>query len=169
MRHTRAMGTSALQTPAPASVRRAIARHSFCTLATSSGSRPHCVGVLYRAVGGVLYVSTSGSSKKARNIGGNPRVAVCIPIHRYPMAPPFLVQFGGTAEILSAQQPTIAELLEVGQLKKITAHGELDDPDACFLRITPDRTVHTYGIGIPLRTVLRDPIHASATFDLGTP
>ena len=114
-------------------------------------------------------MSTSGSSKKARNIGGNPRVAVCIPVHRYPMAPPFLVQFGGTAEILSAQQPTIAELLEVGQLKKITAHGELDDPDACFLRITPDRTVHTYGIGIPLRTVLRDPIHASATFDLGAP
>jgi len=155
--------------PAPASVRRAIARHAFCTLATSSGSRPHCVGVLYRAVGGVLYVSTSGSSKKARNIRDNPRVAVCIPIHRYPMAPPFLVQFGGVAEILSAQDRAIAELLEARQLRKITAHGELDDPGTCFLRITPDRTVHTYGIGVPLRTVLRHPTHASATFDLGAP
>jgi general stress protein 26 len=127
------------------------------------------VGVLYRAVGGVLYVSTSESSKKARNIRDNPLVAVCIPIHRYPMAPPFLVQFGGTAEILSAQHPAIVELLKARQLKKITAHGELDDPATCFLRITPDRTVHTYGIGVPLRTVLRDPIHASVSFDLGAP
>ena len=59
---------------------------TFCTLATSTGEQPHVVGVLYVAVGGVLYVSTHRTSKKARNVEANPRVAVCIPIRRYPMA-----------------------------------------------------------------------------------
>ena len=153
---------------APESVRRAIAKHSFCTLATSSAdNRPHGVGVLYTAVDGVLFVSTLESSKKARNIRGNQRVAVCIPVRRYPMAPPFLVQFGAAAAILSAEHPTIVELLSARRLKKIVSHGELDDPGTCFLRITPDRKVFTYGIGVPLRTLLRDPTHASRTFDLG--
>jgi general stress protein 26 len=153
--------------PAPDAVHRAIAKHSFCTLATSSGDSPHGVGVLYAAVDGVLYVSTLEGSKKARNIRKNSRVAVCIPVRRYPMAPPFLVQFGGTAEILAPQHPTIVELVHTRRFKKITSHGELDDPDTCFLRITPGRTVFTYGIGVPLRTLMRDPIHANRTFVLG--
>jgi len=154
--------------PAPAAVWRAIAKHSFCTLSTSSATnRPHGVGVLYTTVDSVLYVSTSETSKKARNIGVNPRVAVCIPVRRIPMAPPFLVQFGATAELLSRHEPTVADLISARELKKITGHGELDDPDTCFLRIVPDRKVSTYGIGVPLRTLLRDPIHASRTFDLG--
>ena len=153
---------------APGSVRRAIAKHSFCTLATSSATnQPHGVGVLYTAVDGLLYVSTLQDSKKARNIRENPLVALCIPVRRYPMAPPFLVQFGGRAEILPAQDPAMVVLMQAGRLKKITGHGALDDPETCFLRITPDRKVFTYGIGVPLRTLLRDPTHANATFDLG--
>jgi nitroimidazol reductase NimA-like FMN-containing flavoprotein (pyridoxamine 5'-phosphate oxidase superfamily) len=159
--------TSEQPQAAPNSVRRAIAKHSFCTLSTSSANRPHGVGVLYTAVDGVLYVSTQQGSKKARNIRDNSRVAVCIPVRRYPMAPPFLVQFGATAEILSAQHPAIVELQQARRLKKITSHGELDDPDTCFLRISPDRKVFTYGLGVPLRTLLRDPTHANRTFALG--
>ena len=162
------MNSTTQEAPAaPASVRRAIARHSFCILSTASASnRPHGVGVLYAAVDGALYVSTVEGSKKARNIRENPRVAACIPVRRYPLAPPFLVQFGATAEILSAQDPAILELLHARRLKKITGYGVLDDPDTCFLRITPDRRVFTYGIGVPLRTLLRDPTGASRTFDL---
>ena len=162
------MNTSTSDAQAPGGLRRAIAKHSFCTLATASENRPHVVGVLYAPVDGVLYVSTLQSSKKARNIRDNPRVAVCIPVRRYPMAPPFLVQFRATATLLGNHDSTIAELVRTRRLKKITGHGELDDPDNCFVRIVPDRTVHTYGIGVPLRTLLRDPLHASRTFDLGT-
>jgi general stress protein 26 len=161
------MNTSTGHLEAPDGVRRAIAKHSFCTLATSSGNRPHVVGVLYAPVDGALYVSTLQSSKKAQNIRDNPRVAVCIPVRRYPMAPPFLVQFRATAELLGNQDPTVVHLVRARRLKKITGHGELDDPENCFVRIVPDRTVHTYGIGVPLRTLLRDPLHASRTFDLG--
>jgi nitroimidazol reductase NimA-like FMN-containing flavoprotein (pyridoxamine 5'-phosphate oxidase superfamily) len=152
--------------PAPNSVRRAIAKHSFCTLATSTDDRPHAVGVLYVAVDGVLFVSTHRTSKKARNVMANPRVAVCIPIRRYPMAPPFLVQFAGQAQLLANDDPTITALGRDRRLKKITSHGELADPDSCFLRIAPERTVHTYGLEVPLKVLLRDPLHASRSFAL---
>jgi general stress protein 26 len=151
---------------APNSIRRAIAKHSFCTLATSTDDQPHAVGVLYVAVDGVLFVSTHRTSKKARNVNANPRVALCIPIRRYPFAPPFLVQFAGQAELLANDDPTIVELGRTRRLKKITSHGELDDPDNCFLRISPARTVHTYGLEVPLRVLLRDPLHASRSFSL---
>jgi hypothetical protein len=148
-------------------VRRAIAKRSFCTLATSSAeNRPLVTGVLYVAVDGVVHVSTLATSVKARNVRENPRVAVCIPVRRFPVGPPFCVQFQGRAEISSPGEPRIARLLEAGQLKPITSHGELDDPNACFLSITPARRVATYGLGVPLRELLRDPIHATRTVEL---
>jgi nitroimidazol reductase NimA-like FMN-containing flavoprotein (pyridoxamine 5'-phosphate oxidase superfamily) len=156
--------TASALPPAPGSVRRVIARHSFCTLATSSADRPHSVGVLYSLVGTDLFVSTLKDSKKARNIASNQRVAVCIPVRRFPMAPPFLVQFGAAAEIVACEDSVVVDLVRDGRLKKITGHGELDEPGTCFLRITPDEKVFTYGIGVPLRTLLRDPTHANRTF-----
>ena len=143
-------------------IRRAIGRSSFCTLATSSGAnRPLVVGVLYAAVGDLLYVATLETSAKVRSIRENDRVAVCIPVRRYPVGPPFSVQFQGRATVLPTEGPEIAPLLDAGSLKRITSHGELDDPAACFLRITRGPRVATYGIGVPLRELLRDPIHAS--------
>lgn len=143
-------------------IRRAIARNSFCTLATSSATnRPLVVGVLYAAVDGVLYVTTLETSAKARNIRENDRVALCIPVRRYPVGPPFCVQLQGSAEIRRIDDPEIVGLLEAGRLKRITAHGELEDPAVCMLKITPGPNAATFGIGVPLRELLRDPRHAS--------
>jgi general stress protein 26 len=148
-------------------VRRAIERGSFCMLATSSAAnRPHASGVLYSAVDGVLYFAVSDSSVKARNVRANPRVAVCIPVRRYPVGPPFNVQLQGSAELLSRDDPEIASLLGARRLKNITTHGELDEPDTCFLRVTPGRRAHSYGLGVPLRTILRDPIRGSRSVEL---
>ena len=148
-------------------VRRAIARRSFCTLATASAAnRPHVVGVLYAAVGDELFVSTLETSVKVRNVRENERVAVCIPVRRYPVGPPFSVQFQGRAKVRPVEDPDIARLLDAGSLKRITSHGELDDPAACFLRVTPRGRVATYGLGVPLRTLLRDPIHASRSVEM---
>lgn len=119
------------------------------------------------AVDNVLFVATLEDSKKVRNIRENPRVAVCIPVHRYPMVPPFSVQFGAAAEVLSPQDPTITSLLRSRQLNKVTSHGELDEPRTCFMRLTPGRKVFTYGVGVPRWTLLRDPLHANRAFDLG--
>ena len=144
-----------------------IARRSFCALATaSSATGPHVAGVLYAAEEEVLYVSTRRGSRKARNVAENPRVFVCIPVRRLPVGPPSSVQFSATADILTPDDPELVRLVGAGRLKAITGHGELDLPDGCFLRIRPDGRLHTYGLGLPLRRLLRDPLHAGGSVRL---
>jgi hypothetical protein len=147
--------------------RRALERSSFCTLATSSGSnRPHVVGVMYVAVDDVLYVHTFDTSRKARNVRENPRVGVCVPVRRYPFGPPFCLQFQASVEMLGAGDPGIRKLAAAGRLKAITSHGELEAAGSCFLRITPSRKVSTYGLGLSLLQILRDPFSGSRTVTL---
>ncbi|HEX6425550.1 MAG TPA: pyridoxamine 5'-phosphate oxidase family protein [Acidimicrobiales bacterium] len=153
--------------PDPAKVARAIARRSFCTLATTSPSgRPHAAGVLYALADGALYVSTLRTSRKARNIADNPRVGVVIPVRRLPVGPPSSVQFQAVAEILEVDDPGVRRLADAGRLKAITGHGELDLPDGCVVRITPPRRVLTYGLGMPLRRLVRDPLDAAGAVEL---
>jgi len=146
-------------------VKRLIARGSFCTLATaSSDGIPHVVGILYRFVDGHLYFATGDRTKKVRNIQKNPRVAVCIPVRQYPVGPPFSVQLQGTAAVLARNDAEILTLLEAGKLNKITRFGVLKEPDLCFLKVKPSRKVHTFGIGVPLLTLLRAPARADRTW-----
>ena len=51
-------------------------------------------------------------------------------------------------------------------MKRITSHGELEHPDSRFLRITPGPRMATYGIGVPLRKLLRDPLSATDSLEL---
>jgi hypothetical protein len=145
----------------------AIAKRSYCTLAsTSPAGHPHAAGVLYAADGTTLYVSTLRTSRKARNIDSNPRVGVVIPVRRLPVGPPSAVQFQGHADILATDDPVILELAAAGTLKGITGHGELHLPGGCFLRITPVRMIHTYGLGMSLRRLIKDPLNAGSSVSL---
>jgi len=153
--------------PDPDNVMRAIRKRSFATLSTtSSADRPHGAGVLYEAVGTTLYVNTRRQSRKARNVAANPHVAVCIPIRRVPLGPPSTVQFQGTAEVLDLDDPDVVSLVDAGRLKSITGHGELDEPGGCFLRITPHRRLITYGLGMSLYALIRDPLNAGGSVDM---
>lgn len=165
---TGATTESKLYRPSLDEVTKALAKRSFCNLATVSDSgRPHVAGVLYEAIGTTLYVNTSRDSRKARNVAGNPHVAVNIPIRRLPVGgPPSTVQFQGRAEIVALDDPEIARLLDAGRLKNVTSHGELDYPDGCFLRITPIRRITTYGLGMSLLKLIRDPLNAGGVVDL---
>jgi hypothetical protein len=137
--------------------RRAMARRSFCILATSSAAnRPHAVGLLYAAVDLDVYLLIGEDTVKARNIRENPRVAVCIPVRTFPAGPPMAVQFQGTAELLTKDDPGIASLLRAGRLKKIAGYGAADKPGSVFVRIRPHRRISTYGLGVPLLKLLRD-------------
>jgi general stress protein 26 len=148
-------------------VKQTIARKSFCTLATSSAShRSHVAGVLYVEVDGLLYMNVSSTSVKARNIRENPRVAVCIPIRKVPVGPPYTVQFQGTAEIVSPEDPSVADLVASGRLKRILPHGVADDPDSCFLRITLGRRVTSYGLGVSLLKIIREPLSGIRSVEL---
>ena len=139
---------------------RAIRRHHFAVLSTvSPAGHPHAAGVSYATVGQRLYVNTHGSSRKARNVATERRVGVVVPVRRLPVGPPFNVQFQGEATLLAMDDPEITALLPGGGLRAVTSHGELDEPDGCFLRIEPVRRIHTYGIGVSMLAVASDPLH----------
>ena len=132
--------------------RRAVAKQSFCVLATSSArNRPHAVGVVYAAVDLSLYFLVGENTVKVRNVRENSDVAVCIPVRKYPMGPPMAVQFQGTAAVLAWDDPHIVELRRAGRLKRITSFGAENAPGTCFVRVTPKRRISTYGLGVPLR------------------
>jgi hypothetical protein len=146
---------------------RAIARRSFATLGTSSTrGRPHVAGVLYAAVDTTLFVHSSRTTRKVRNIAENPRVFVCIPVRRLPVGPPSSVQFEAMADIVAMDDPAIVALVKAGRLKNITGHGELDLPEGCFLRISPAPRINTYGLGMSLWQLLRDPLNAGGSVEL---
>jgi nitroimidazol reductase NimA-like FMN-containing flavoprotein (pyridoxamine 5'-phosphate oxidase superfamily) len=139
---------------------RAIHRHHFAVLSTvSPAGHPHAAGVSYCAVDERLYVNTHRTSRKARNVAADGRVGVVIPVRRLPVGPPFNVQFQGTATLLAQDDPEITALLAHNELRGIVSHGELDEADGCFLRIEPTRRIHTYGIGVSVMAVARDPLH----------
>lgn len=158
------MPTATLSTPTHEQIQTAITRRSFATLGTtSSAQRPHAAGVLYADVDGLLYVSTLRSSRKARNVEANPHVFVSIPVRRIPFgAPPSTIQFAAMAEVLAVDDGDVVALAGAGKLKAIASHGELDLPDGCVLRITPGRTIHTYGLGMSLLALARNPLDAAA-------
>jgi hypothetical protein len=144
----------------------AIANRSFATLATvSPAGHPHVAGVLYEQVGSDLYISTLRSSRKARNIAANGRVGVCVPIRRLPVGPPSSVQFQGCAEVLDVDDPAVTALVGSGSLGSITGHGELEIPDGCFIRVVIPRRLLTYGLGMSLRSLIRDPLAAGGVID----
>ncbi len=142
-------------------VERAIERHSFCTLATTSDAgRSHAAGVVYEAVDSTLWVHVMRSSRKARNVAENPHVGVGIAFRRLPFGPPYTIHFQARAQIVEMDDPAVVALLDAGKLKSISGHGALDEPDGCFLQIRPNGTVHSFGLGVPVLDLIRDPLNA---------
>lgn len=149
-------------------IREAIAKRSFATLATTSDEGwPHAAGVLYATSGDALYVSTMGSSRKARNIRSNPKVAVTVPVRRAPVGPPSTILFQTTARVLDLEDPGLRSAAASGDLKAVTGHGELELPGGVFLEIALPRKVVTYGLGMSLLSLMRDPMHAAGVAHLG--
>jgi pyridoxamine 5'-phosphate oxidase-like protein len=145
-------------------VLRALRRRSFGMLGTASPTnRPHVAGVLYALADGALWVSTSRASRKARNLEANPAAFFAVPVRRLPVGPPSGIQFAATAEILRTDDADVRRLAAGGQLKAVTGHGELELEGGCFLRLTPGPTFHTYGIGMPLHRLIRDPLNAGGS------
>jgi hypothetical protein len=153
--------------PDPAMIRRAIERRSVATLATvSTSGRPHAATVLYQCVDDALFVSTYRDSRKARNIAGHGLAAVTIAVRRLPIGPPASIQFQSAAAALANDDPEIVRLAEAGRLDKITAHGELNLADACFLRLALPNRVVTYALGMSMWQVIRNPLDAAGEVDL---
>ncbi len=162
--------TGAIQADADlqAKILRTIDKKSFCTLATTSDAGfGHAAGVIYDAVDGTLWFHTMRNSRKARNIAANHRVGVTIPFRKLPMGPPFTIQFQANARLVDLDSPEIASLVERGELKPITGHGELDMAGSCFVAIEPRGSINSFGPGAKLLDLIRDPLNSGArTFRL---
>jgi hypothetical protein len=144
-------------------VRKVIASKSFVTLATTSpAGRPHVAGVLYDEAHDALWVHTMRSSRKARSVVANPHVAVCIPCRKLPAGPPYTVHFQATARLVAMDDPEVVALVAAGELRTVSAHGTLDEPDGVFVRIVPNGTLHSYGLGANPLELIRDPLHSGA-------
>ncbi|NNE96198.1 MAG: hypothetical protein HKN24_09245 [Acidimicrobiales bacterium] len=157
-----------LHHPSPADVYRRLGRRTFAMLSTvSPAGWPHAAGVLYELEGDSLFINTLSHSRKGRNMAANPKVGVSIPIRRLPVGPPSSVQFQGTAELLATDHPTIQALVADGKLRSLTRHGELHLPGSVFVRITLPRRLLTYGLGMPLRSLIKDPLAAAGSVDMG--
>jgi general stress protein 26 len=143
-----------------------IVSNSFCMLATSSAeNRPHVAGVLYAVAGRNLYIHTDKTSRKARNIAENQRVAVSIPSQVDPQAPPFTASLQGAAALLENDDPEIVGLVADGRLVEVTSHGELERPDTCFVKVSPGRRVATYGVGVSEKEIAADPLSAFGSLE----
>jgi Pyridoxamine 5'-phosphate oxidase len=136
-----------------------ISKRSFALLATSSSAeRPHAAGILYAEADGALYVSTVRESRKGRNIAANPHVSVTVPIRRIPVGPPATAMFQSMARVLDNDDPEVRRLAAAGRIDAITGHGELDLTEGCIVKIEAPRVIHTYGLGIGLWTLIRQPL-----------
>ena len=157
---------SPLELPAKA-VLEAIGKRSFATLAsTSAEGWPHAAGVLYALSGDHLYVSTMRASRKARNIAQDPRVAVTVPVRRAPFGPPSTIMFQTTARVLELNDPELAAAAASGDVDAVTGHGELELPGGVFLQVALPRKVVTYGLGMSLLSLIRDPMSAAGVAHL---
>lgn len=142
-------------------ITKTISKKSFAVLAsTSSAGRSHSAGVIYAVADGELWIHTMRSSRKARNVAANPHVGLCIAYRRLPVGPPFTIHFQATADIVALDAREVRSLVDAGSLKKITGHGELEMEGACFLRLRPGPTVHSFGTGVPTLDLIRDPLGA---------
>ncbi len=142
---------------------RTIAKKHFCTIATvSAAGRPHSAGVVYDAVDTTLWIHAMRTSRKARNVETNPHAGITIPFRRMPAGPPFTIHFQASATLVSLDDPSAQRLIEQGQLRSITGHGALEMPDACFIRVQPTGSVHSYGPGAKIIDLIRDPLNNGA-------
>ena len=151
-----------LGAPNPAMIRRTLEHRSIATLATvSAAGRPHAATVLYQCAGDALFVSTSLESRKARNVAGSGNAAITVFVRRLPFGPPSSIQFQTTATVLANDDPEVAQLASAGRLRNVTSHGELDLPGGCFLRLAFPARAATYGLGMSLWRLMRDPLNAA--------
>jgi hypothetical protein len=149
-------------------VERTLRRQTFATLSTvTADGRPHATGVVY-AVSPcgqplVLYITTRTTTRKVRNIRAHPDVAFVVPVSRrlLPVFPPRAIQFQGTATVVPNEDDGALRAFDsswflrrilVAEQRIVTEGGDL-----CFIRIRPDPTVFTYGIGMSVWDNMRHP------------
>jgi general stress protein 26 len=147
-------------------VSRELARRTYGVLSTiTNDGRPHSTGVLYAATSEneplLLYVCSDKKSRKARNITRNPSISFTVPVSRrfLRFVPPSSIQFQGTAKLVSLDESIRRAFGRSLVLRQVlgAAESSLDEPDgSCFIRITPDPFIFTYGLGVSVMELAKN-------------
>lgn len=143
-------------------------KRNFGVLGTvTKDGRSHSVGVHYcvSPLGRSfqIYVMTRTKLKKTRNIMVNPNVSFVVPLRKrlLTFVPPPSIQFQGKAEIIDwkdeagvqAFKTTFMGRMILDMYDEMYSRG---DHSICFLRITPDPIIFTYGVGVSLWEMKRN-------------
>jgi nitroimidazol reductase NimA-like FMN-containing flavoprotein (pyridoxamine 5'-phosphate oxidase superfamily) len=134
-----------------------MSRNHFCILATvARGGKPQSTGVIYCSKGLELYIYTDEHSAKAKNISGNPSVAVTIPVWGPNLfwVPPQSVQFQGVAEILPGDD-RVARGVYRFRILLMHVNAATFEMKGCFLHVRPLKHINTYGVGVPRMKMAR--------------
>ena len=155
-------------------VARELRRRSFGIISTvAKNGRSQSTGVCYgvSAPNGPfdIYVMSEPTTVKARNIRSNPNVSFVVPFQRpvLTMVPPACVQFQGRAELLGpddgegvrAFQSSYLLRMLLRQSREFESSGK---HSTCFIRITPDPVIQTYGVGMSILDLRRHIADASS-------
>jgi len=149
-------------------VESALRQHRFGTLATlTEQGAPHATGVVYAVSARdeplILYVTTRTTTRKAQNLLTHPEVAFVVPVPRrfLPVFPPRAIQFLGSATVVPADCEVANRAFESSWfLRRILATERrivTEGGDLCFIRIRPEGTLFTYGMGMSVLDNVRRP------------
>jgi len=149
------------------SVLKELRRRHFGVLSTvTKDSRSHSAGIFYSVSPSArpleIYVMTRTKLKKARNIINNPNVSFVVPLRRslLTFAPPPCIEFQGRAEIIDWKDEIGVTAFKTSFMGRTILNMYDDmhrqgDTSICFLRITPDPAIFTYGVGVSLLQMRR--------------
>lgn len=137
-------------------------RRHFGVLSTvTKDGRSHSAAVFYSVSPSTrpleVFVMTRTKLKKARNIMNNPNISFVVPLNRRLLSfvPPPCIEFQGQAEIIDWKDETALAAFKTSYMGRtiVNAYDEMyrqGDHTICFLRITPDSAIFTYGVGVSI-------------------
>ncbi len=136
-----------------------IEKRIFAVLGTvNRKGQPRTVGIVYAVRDRNLFIGTSPSSVKAKNIQENSHVSMTvtidkrIPFFGWVKIPPATVTFSGEASLHSP------DTIDTEIQKKLLGSLKLSEEaraNAVYIQVKPVEHFFTYGLGVSLRTMLR--------------
>lgn len=152
-------------------------RRTFGILSTTSRTgRPHSTGVLYgvSSLGMPLriYVMTQRKTKKVRNISSNPNVSFVVPLSRrlVSLVPPNCIQFQGTADVVDGGDRAATNAFTtsyiLSMMLQVSSRIDARLGEVCFIRVTPDPVIFTYGLGLSFWQLRKHIEHAGSRVEV---
>ncbi|MHA1680436.1 MAG: pyridoxamine 5'-phosphate oxidase family protein [Promethearchaeota archaeon] len=137
-----------------------------------SKCRPHTTGILYGVAPAgspfEIYILTGRKYVKARHMQENPAVSLAIPFphHLLRFVPARAIQFRGTAEMVSLDDPVAREAFQASRILRMNIESEYEG-EMVFFKITPARKVFVYGLGYSLAEMKKN--HAAGSYTIVVP